>query len=330
MRVSIVINNYNYGAYVGEAIDSALGQDYRDVEVVVVDDGSTDHSREVIRRYGDRIVPVFQANGGQGAALNAGFAACRGEAVLFLDADDRLKPSAISAIVGHFRPGVSKVQFGLELIDGEGRALGRPVLAGHPDPKTFLPLLREFLFYPSPPGSGNAYPRSFLERRMPLPPDPWKIAADSYLIFAAPLAGEIVYLDACLGEYRRHGAGASERSPGDAMAHAEKEYAKMTVAREYVAGLLRTGEGGAISEDYGLPPVGLKLALAHELFSCAGSLPAAEKRRFYQESMRTARGWTPWPWLKRWSLPAWTMLVCGLPARWRERFFAASLAHSSY
>ena len=72
--VSIVIPNYNYGQYLRFAIDSALAQTYSPVEVIVVDDGSTDDSREVIESYGERIGPIIKANGGHGSALNAGYA----------------------------------------------------------------------------------------------------------------------------------------------------------------------------------------------------------------------------------------------------------------
>ena len=70
--VSIIISNYNYGRFLSAAIDSALAQTYQTVEVIVVDDGSTDNSREVIESYGDRITALFQKNGKQAAALNYG------------------------------------------------------------------------------------------------------------------------------------------------------------------------------------------------------------------------------------------------------------------
>ncbi len=95
MTVSIIINNYNYASYVGQAIDSALAQSWRDCEVIVVDDGSSDGSWPLIERYRDRARVLRQENGGQGAAYNAGWRMARGEFVLFLDADDLLDPGAI-------------------------------------------------------------------------------------------------------------------------------------------------------------------------------------------------------------------------------------------
>jgi len=89
VRVSIVISNYNYGRFVGEAIASALGQTHHHVEVIVVDDGSTDDSLDVIRRFPVRVF----ARGNQGvcAARNYGAAKSTGDYLIFLDADDVLE-----------------------------------------------------------------------------------------------------------------------------------------------------------------------------------------------------------------------------------------------
>jgi glycosyltransferase involved in cell wall biosynthesis len=100
--VTIIINNYNYAKFVGEAIESALAQTYDRVEVVVVDDGSTDASRGVIARYGDRIVAVMKENGGQASAFNAGFAASTGEIICFLDSDDLFLPAKVSEVADRF------------------------------------------------------------------------------------------------------------------------------------------------------------------------------------------------------------------------------------
>ncbi|MGL5878790.1 MAG: glycosyltransferase family 2 protein, partial [Xenococcaceae cyanobacterium] len=96
--VSILINNYNYGKFLPEAIDSALAQTYDRCETIVVDDGSTDNSQEIIASYGDRIVPIFKTNGGQASAFNAGFAASSGDIICFLDADDVFLPEKAAAI----------------------------------------------------------------------------------------------------------------------------------------------------------------------------------------------------------------------------------------
>src|SRR2546428_10583836 len=104
---SIIINNYNYRRFLREAVDSALNQTYRNTEVIVVDDGSTDGSPEIIASYGDRIIPVLKQNGGQNSALNAGFSSSRGDVILFLDSDDVLLPTAVEAAGGGpARPGV--------------------------------------------------------------------------------------------------------------------------------------------------------------------------------------------------------------------------------
>lgn len=101
--VSILINNYNYAIYLKQAIDSALSQTYKNIEVIVVDDGSTDNSREVVNSYGNQIITVFKTNGGQASALNAGFAVSKGEIICLLDADDIFLPGKVSEVVDLFK-----------------------------------------------------------------------------------------------------------------------------------------------------------------------------------------------------------------------------------
>lgn len=101
--VSILINNYNYGRFLKEAIDSAVNQSYQSIEVIVVDDGSTDDSREIISSYGDRIKTILKENGGQASAFNQGFASSQGEIICFLDSDDLFRPDEVVAIVHDFQ-----------------------------------------------------------------------------------------------------------------------------------------------------------------------------------------------------------------------------------
>lgn len=203
MRVSIVIDNYNYQAYVARAIESALTQTHPDVEVVVVDDGSRDGSIDVIRRYADRVQVIDKANGGQGSAYNAGFARTTGDLVMFLDADDWLYPQAAAEVVALWRPGVTKVQFRLDMVDKAGNALGRQVPRDMHD-KSALALLCAFGAYGSPPGSGNVFHSSYLRQVLPMDEAAWRIGADSVPILLAPMFGALVSADQALGAYRLH------------------------------------------------------------------------------------------------------------------------------
>ncbi len=93
--VSVIIPTFNRGGVVARAIDSVLGQTYHPVEVVVVDDGSTDATPEVLKTYGDAIVRVVQDNAGPSAARNRGIRESRGELIGFLDSDDLWLPSKL-------------------------------------------------------------------------------------------------------------------------------------------------------------------------------------------------------------------------------------------
>src|ERR1700693_1450726 len=100
--VSIVIVNYNYANFLPAAIDSAIHQTYSPIEILVVDDGSTDESREIISRYQSSIVPILKRNGGNNSAINAGVKHSHGKIICFLDADDFYYPDKVTRIVDVF------------------------------------------------------------------------------------------------------------------------------------------------------------------------------------------------------------------------------------
>jgi hypothetical protein len=101
--VSLVIPVYNGAAYVAQAVQSMLNQTYRDVEVIAVDDGSTDESAAVLADFGDQIRLVRQRNGGVASARNAGIRAAQGEFIGFLDQDDWSLPERVECQVARFR-----------------------------------------------------------------------------------------------------------------------------------------------------------------------------------------------------------------------------------
>ena len=122
-KVSIIVNNYLFERFLRAAIDSALSQTYPNCEVIVVDDGSTDNSGEIIEIYGKQIKPIFKDNGGQASALNAGFDASKGDVVIFLDSDDLLYPHAAGEIARLWRPGLVKTQYPLDCVTETGEPL---------------------------------------------------------------------------------------------------------------------------------------------------------------------------------------------------------------
>src|SRR5271166_6653726 len=119
LLVTILINNFNYGRFLRQAIDSALNQTYHNVEVIVVDDGSTDESRTIIGSYGNRIISVLKKNGGQASAFNAGIAASQGEIICMLDADDFFYPDKVERVIPYSQPG-SMLYHRLQIEPGAG------------------------------------------------------------------------------------------------------------------------------------------------------------------------------------------------------------------
>jgi glycosyltransferase involved in cell wall biosynthesis len=215
-RASIIITSYNYGRYLGEAIESGLNQTYPETEVIVVDDGSTDESRGVIAHYGNRIVPVLKANGGQGSAFNAGFAASRGDVIFFVDSDDALLGTAVAATLPYFSdPAVAKVHWPLWLTDAEGHRTGEIIPHSLSDGD-----LREALLecgprsarYTWPPTTGNAWSRACLQHILPLPERPFRTCPDLYLATLAPLFGLVKRLAEPQGIWRVHDRNSTWRS----------------------------------------------------------------------------------------------------------------------
>ena len=207
--VSIIITNYNYGCFLANAIDSALQQRYPVVEVVIVDDGSTDDSCDLIHAYGERILPLFKQNGGQASAMNVGFYKSHGDIVIFLDADDMLLPDIVQNVVKAFQadPNVTKVMYRMEVVDAAGRSTGEI------KPDRHLPLrsgdLRRYILT-SPfdmtwmATSGNAFSAKALQKILPIPEQDFPIMADFYLSHLAPLVGDVTFLSEVGAYYRLH------------------------------------------------------------------------------------------------------------------------------
>jgi len=207
LLVSIIINNYNYDRFLDEAIASALSQTYLQTKVIVVDDGSTDRSREIIASYGDRIIPVFKENGGQASAFNAGFSASQGEIIIFLDSDDVLLPNIVQQVVEAFQQSdIVKVQYQLQVIDGDSKKTEKIIPESRYMPSgNMRSHIIKFHSYGCPPTSGNAFSAAALRRIFPMPETEYRIVADEYINNLVPLLGNIVSLHQVGALYRMHG-----------------------------------------------------------------------------------------------------------------------------
>jgi glycosyltransferase involved in cell wall biosynthesis len=211
--VSVLINNYNYGRFLADAIDSALDQDYPSTEIIVVDDGSTDNSRHVIDTYAGRIISVLKTNGGQASAFNAGISVCQGEIVCFLDSDDLIDPSKVGRVVQLFRDhGLNSkpmlVHHLLRAKNETGEELREPPLGRtHPSPINLYAFAKRhrFIARETGPTTSISINRAMVERLFPLPEKEVRLSADEFVALGASLLGEIYSLAEPLGSYRVHG-----------------------------------------------------------------------------------------------------------------------------
>lgn len=200
-RIAIVITCFNYEAYVGRAIASVRAQTVSDYELVVVDDGSTDGSWDVIARSGVRACRI--ANGGQRAACLHGLDQTRAPFVLFLDADDELKPEALATILPQLDGNVAKLQYSLTRIAADGTVLGAryPALPRFRESGALAARVLATGVYQSPPTSGNVFRRDLCDVLRDAGYEP---AVDGVILFAAPFLGDVVSLDEDLALYRVH------------------------------------------------------------------------------------------------------------------------------
>jgi glycosyltransferase involved in cell wall biosynthesis len=280
-RLSVIIPNYNYGEFVGDAVTSALAVDWPDREVIVVDDGSTDNSGEVLAAFGDQITLISQANAGPRVACNRGFAESSGDVVIFLDSDDVLGPSIAREVAQVWRPGLSKVQVQMRRIDRAGNVRGQPFpkYPFTPTPEQIRHWMSATSAYPTPPGSGNVYARSFLSRLFPLD-DRCGDATDSACLAAAPYLGDVVTIPKPLVSYRVHGNNRSSLlvDPARFTKQIDRAYQRDRFAREMSGRADAEGDTARCVEALRRGRHLLQMRIA-ERRVCSGAAPIPTDRR---------------------------------------------------
>jgi glycosyltransferase involved in cell wall biosynthesis len=283
--VDVVVANHDYGRFLEAAVESACAQSYARVNVIAVDDGSSDDSREILRRYEGDVEVVLKEAGGQASALNAGIARCGGDVLMPLDADDRLMPEAAERVAEAFAAdsSLSKVQFRMAVIDANGRPTG----AVKPVPHLRAPageMRRAELAFPFDipwlPGGGTAFRIESLRRILPIPEEDYPAyGADWYLVHLTALLGKVAALDDVCAEYRAHGGNAYELDRPDLdMSHVRDTivFASATARHlERLAGELGLPHAEPILSVSGLAQRMISLRLEPELHPLAGDRRAA-------------------------------------------------------
>lgn len=190
--VSILINNYNYGRFLKEAIDSALNQTYPHVEVIVVDDGSTDDSKSIIASYENRIQPILKENGGQASAFNAGFAASQGDIVCFLDADDIFLSEKVGKIIDIFtkHEDIGWCFHALSMVNSDRKKMFENIYRGASGRYDLTPDMQRGKLAGKMPFDGTAtsaicFRHSFLASILPMPEAPGVTLHDDYLKYVS-------------------------------------------------------------------------------------------------------------------------------------------------
>jgi glycosyltransferase involved in cell wall biosynthesis len=235
LTVSILINNHDYARFLPDCVNSALGQSYERIEVIVCDDASSDESLEVLKRFGDRL-QVLHSSGEdlqpcfrQANAIVRAFERSSGDIVCLLDSDDVFLPDKVERVVEAFEelPEAVLVQHPFWEVEADGRRTGakRPYLSGK-DPRKEIYRIHGFagVFTQT---SGLSFRRSFLEEVLPLMPDEFdRLWADVRLSRLSIFYGGVETITEPLAEYRVH-------ATNDSAKLEDKEFLAVVVDQMY-------------------------------------------------------------------------------------------------
>lgn len=208
-KVSVLIDTYNHERFIERAIRSVLDQDMpmRGVEIVVVDDGSTDRTPEIVRRFEPRVRLIRKENGGQASAFNVGFAQLHGDIIATLDGDDWWAPQKLRRVVETLdaNPEVGMVGHGLyeEYADGRSNGLilpGRDYRLDLASPENAELFRHLAAFFGT---SRLTIRRSVLDQVLPIPEE-LRIEADEFIFTMAPAIGPVMILNEPLCYYGIH------------------------------------------------------------------------------------------------------------------------------
>lgn len=216
--VSVLINNYNYERYIGEAIESVLNQTYKNFELIIVDDGSTDNSRQIIEGYKNKykqlITTIYKENGGQSSAFNAGFRIAKGDIIAFLDSDDYWFPNKLEKIV--------ELHKEFDIVEHSLLCSGN-YCRWTPQKKNAQQLLVKYgEYFRFSETSALSFRKKLLDQVFPIPEEV-KICSESYILLNAVYhTNKIKTIRECLAFYRIHGENNYINNPNADKNHMKK------------------------------------------------------------------------------------------------------------
>jgi len=208
--VSVLIDTYNHERFIEKAIVSVLEQDFPAAqrEILVVDDGSSDRTPDIVRKFESHVRLLRKENGGQASAFNAGIPECKGEIVAFLDGDDWWAPKKLTSVVQAMAaaPSVGIVGHGIVIVGRDGREQTEVLLEGFRFQANTIEGGKLFRRRGSFLGTSRMTIRAEVLRRMGAVPESIKIQADEYLFTLAAVMTEAQILPEALTFYRLHDA----------------------------------------------------------------------------------------------------------------------------
>ena len=207
--VSVLIDTYNHERFIEEAVASVLAQDFpaSEREILVVDDGSTDRTAEILGQFASQVRVLRKANGGQASAFNYAIPQCRGEMVAFLDGDDWWAPTKLSAVVEAFtaNPSVGVVGHSITEVLADGSQRSELVREAPRFRIDSVEGARTFRLRKSFLGTSRMAFRAELLRHIGAVPEALAFQADEYLFTLGALFAEVLLLREPLTFYRLHG-----------------------------------------------------------------------------------------------------------------------------
>ena len=210
--VSILMPSYNYEQFIEAAIKSVQAQSHTHFELIVCDDGSTDRSLDILRKYASqdsRIHVLGQPNGGVARAMNTAYQVAAGEMICILDADDEFAPDKLARMIDAFRE-QPLAGFGLhamKVIDEAGKEMYRIPTTGHYEEGWIADrIVKRGGRWRSMPASALCFRKEVADLLFPLPEEELRSMADAYLYMLAPLLTRVRFINEELAGYRIHGS----------------------------------------------------------------------------------------------------------------------------